>query len=288
MRRLAEWQEFVETHRYPSFVIGVIAFGVLGNSAYDLAMLGFAQMPGWVTKPAGGAIPPLVLFAVALLLIPFLAFLFRLLDRHGGERQAADIVGPDRKMPPKRALIVFTSSGGNAFEDAIYRHRGGEDPDSGRLEYCWLLHSDDARSKAAARTAAEALSADGIRAKLVDVGDITNAETTLDALRRTVTEAYQIDSSNPITKDELVIDMTGGQRQQAAAAVIVCLNGDGLLEYMQGQYDTEGHLIQGLRSHAMFVPMGIEPEVMPEIDKAPFLEAHHAHDSQATSKIASA
>jgi len=208
-------------------LFGSLAFGVAGSAAYDLGRTGLESRFSTLASEW-------ILFIVFGLLLFGFATIYHQWRR---SRTVTYVTGiaDDRRMGPKRGLIVFVSLGPSptAAESAIDIQL--KDPNR-RLKYCWLLHSEQTTSRASG--IAQSYENDGITFEPVLMESIVEPSLVLRKVKQTI----QMASDAGLAPDDIVLDITGGIKLVTFGMALAAQDGSAQLQYLGSPRNEDGAL----------------------------------------------
>lgn len=225
------------------FFLSWILLGVITTSVYD-------AITSWLGKsyPALATIVALsgvILFGIFILL-------GRILPGRLA-RQGQVEVEEDKAATAHRALVVLVGPGaGRPHISALSFQR--DSAPGARLERCWYLQTPEARQ--------EGLE---LQARFADVNptpipissdhDLTAAYAgTLEA----IDQVLRAQLTPPLTKDDVIVDITGGTKPMTAGATLACVERGVAIQYMYSLRNEKGELIKDHQGNTRSVAMKVE------------------------------
>ncbi len=193
------------------FFFGAIAFGILGNAAYDLLL-----------RLSGDSKLAIVLIgAGAFVVIVVAAYFFS----KAINRRAAAPPLPGKRAPlPHKGLIVLVSNEATVRK-AIEHH-------SAALQCCWLVCSG--RSAPLAEALHKELVKAGKSVHLVVVDDVYDPV----EIRDKVSDIYDHLPAD-IMESDVILDFTGMTAVASVGSVLACLNATRPIQYTPPQFDKD-------------------------------------------------
>jgi hypothetical protein len=206
------------------FIVGSLGLGVAGNAAYDLLTgtetdrrLLVALLLG---APLGG-----VIFGYLVARLVRLALAVFPRDR------VAIVQGEE--IAPRRALVLFVSAGLGTSHERVFAHHL-HDPASPVVAHCWLMHSTHPESAAKAERFREerqrALGQRVVFHPCAPLPTVTDMKVAHDAYETAIDAALAIPG---LTRQDLIVDVTGGTGIVTAGAVLACLDRGVDAEYVR-------------------------------------------------------
>ncbi len=217
-----------------TFILGAVALGVFSNFvfslAYDAASFSWQGLLG------------VVLTLAVLVALAYLAYRHDIANSR--KPIGVSVLMREDAAPPGTGLIWLLSLGNLDLPlFAIrYHHVRAEEP---RLRHCWVLLTPEVQ---------QAQAFDRLQARVAELGyDVRlhpvilkadTAQETLTAVDRVYTVSARAVDIN-LGAEQLVSDMTGGNKQMTTGLVMACLSHGWPLEYVISQRDAEGKWIDG-------------------------------------------
>lgn len=204
-----------------AFVLGSVAIGLVGSGLFDLVIEWRGRSVGtllWLTVG-----PFVVLLGVGLI---FATFATR-------QRSATNPDQDDDDFAPYPILILFLSPGENKSHiHAIDRHVR-----HAVLRECHLIYTTDQ-----SRENGEAVRTEYLERietiNLLPLHDATNVRAAFETVRGVIDHAG-VDGA---TREEIIVDITGGTKMMTAGAVLACADRGVAIQYIEGGYDPRGTL----------------------------------------------
>jgi hypothetical protein len=225
------------------FFLSWILLGVITTSVYD-------ALTTWLGK-SYAALATIIALSGVILFGTFI-LLGRILPRRLA-RQGQVQVEEDKAATAHRALVVLVGPGaGRPHISAVSFQR--DTAPGARLERCWYLQTPEARQ--------EGLE---LQARFADVNptpipvssdhDLTQAYAgTLEA----IDQALRAQLAPMLTKEDVIVDITGGTKPMTAGATLACMERGVALQYMYSLRNEKGELIKDHQGNAQSVAMKVE------------------------------
>jgi hypothetical protein len=204
------------------FVVGGVLLAVMGNAAYDLALVwlgcGFSAL--------------LIVLLVSLVLLGLVVFaLYSVLRR---KKRPVEL-GPEEAAERRRGLVLFLSKGeGKADEEALKHHLSV-------LEHVWLIATDEARQGNKVDRLTLACRKQDVAVATLDLAKPQDAGESCRLVRRALRDAEK----KGLVPGNLYVDVTGCLRPAAIEATKACLEAGHDLEYVLAKYDANGRVVPG-------------------------------------------
>jgi len=210
-----------------AFVSGLLLFGLVTNLLSDFLKGNFLT-PGILLS---NAVAIAILFAIA-----FYSYR-RLVTKL---QSVAFYVEENTPAPPqRRGLVWILTPSGTRHTMVAIRHHYGNGGQINGLQHCWLIQQRGNDKVLNERHILEKeLLNEGIEIKLhtVQVGELS-VKAAYDSLVQLVENDL---AAHKVTRNNVVVDITGGTKPMTAGLILGALSTDCLLEYVESDRDPEG------------------------------------------------
>lgn len=193
-----------------AFVFGSLALSIAGNAVFSL-----------LTNAFGAA--QYTLFIITVCALGVLFFVGWILNKFLGRLRYVPTLAHD--TPAMRKGLILLVSNETVCRKDIEFHRE-------TLQYCWLVHSTDARSSDTARKLCDELVKADIRAEQVQVNDVYN----LSECKRKIEDIYR-KLPDDLTENDVILDFTGMTAVVSLGAVLACLDEKRPIQYTPATYN---------------------------------------------------